>query len=355
MNCSGEIKNLKFGEGFLLSAIRVLFSPFFKQFYITLLLVLCGRVLALGISYYTISNGDWNSPAVWSTNSVTGCTCTPSNQINGFNVVIRHTINVNDDIYIKSGYTLTINVNSGLSGAFNIFVENGELNSNGTIVHESMNISTNGIVILYGPITAAGNFRSDGVGIFNAEVTVNNANIENGPGAIMLFAPDCKINLLNGNLKNTGTIDFDSACIEMNDGNFENLTDGIISGTGSINVGSGNVINNGTWSSGVDWCTTGSGTGMPTVQKCVSSNCTASILPIELVFFKGTLLNDKVELTWQTVSESNNEYFTIERRVRARADGMPTRWEEIERVSGAGNSNTLRNYSLVDELSTLSS
>jgi hypothetical protein len=69
-------------------------------------------------------------------------------------------------------------------------------------------------------------------------------------------------------------------------------------------------------------------------------------LPIELVSFEAGCKNGSAILTWATATESNNQYFTIERTT-----DMVT-WTEAARVEGAGNSNHLLNYSAVDEFST---
>lgn len=69
-----------------------------------------------------------------------------------------------------------------------------------------------------------------------------------------------------------------------------------------------------------------------------------SSLPIELVYFSAELFEDhKAMLRWQTASEINNDYFTVERS----RDGQD--WEELEKVQGAGNSTTLSSYSAIDK------
>ena len=70
-----------------------------------------------------------------------------------------------------------------------------------------------------------------------------------------------------------------------------------------------------------------------------------SALPITLASFKATLLNDiekRVIIDWSTHSESNNDYFTIYKSY----DGYV--WFELSKVQGAGNSNTILNYSTID-------
>ena len=66
-------------------------------------------------------------------------------------------------------------------------------------------------------------------------------------------------------------------------------------------------------------------------------------LPIELINFDVSPLNKKrVQLNWQTVSERNNDFFTVERSPDA------VNWESLNNVLGAGSSSMLLSYSLVD-------
>lgn len=69
----------------------------------------------------------------------------------------------------------------------------------------------------------------------------------------------------------------------------------------------------------------------------------AIILPIELLEFKATLKNKIVEINWTTLTELNNDFFTIERS----ADGIL--FKSIHVLNGAGNSLSVINYSTIDE------
>lgn len=73
-----------------------------------------------------------------------------------------------------------------------------------------------------------------------------------------------------------------------------------------------------------------------------SINVITSPLPIELLTFEATPNNNQVDLNWITASESNNDYFTIEKT----KDGFTI--ETLLHVEGVGNSNTNINYSAVD-------
>ena len=65
-------------------------------------------------------------------------------------------------------------------------------------------------------------------------------------------------------------------------------------------------------------------------------------LPIELLHFDANLVGSKVLLDWQTASEINNDYFTVEKT----KDNLE--WKEVSVVKGAGNSTSLLNYHSID-------
>lgn len=66
-------------------------------------------------------------------------------------------------------------------------------------------------------------------------------------------------------------------------------------------------------------------------------------LPIELINFSANICNQNVCLDWVTASETNNDFFSIERT----GDGIS--FETIGTVNGAGNSTTPQSYSALDE------
>lgn len=70
---------------------------------------------------------------------------------------------------------------------------------------------------------------------------------------------------------------------------------------------------------------------------------TSHPLPIELLFFNAKLNNDKkVDLTWATATETNNDYFTIEKT----KDGYT--FETVAVISGAGTSTSKISYLSLD-------
>lgn len=71
-------------------------------------------------------------------------------------------------------------------------------------------------------------------------------------------------------------------------------------------------------------------------------NCNWSPLPIELLAFHAIEWNQGVRFMWTTASETNNDYFSIERSPDAKD------WTTVLRVNGAGNSSSPLDYSGVD-------
>ncbi|MDP2387343.1 MAG: T9SS type A sorting domain-containing protein [Bacteroidota bacterium] len=67
------------------------------------------------------------------------------------------------------------------------------------------------------------------------------------------------------------------------------------------------------------------------------------ILPIELISFKGNCEGNNILLSWTTATETNNNFFTIEK------SGDAINWETVGTISGAGSSTVYRNYSYLDD------
>ncbi|MCH8904756.1 MAG: T9SS type A sorting domain-containing protein, partial [Bacteroidetes bacterium] len=70
----------------------------------------------------------------------------------------------------------------------------------------------------------------------------------------------------------------------------------------------------------------------------------STALPIQLVYFAASIIGDNyTEISWTTVSELNNDYFTLER-----SDDLND-FYEVTQVMGSGNSIFAQEYSTVDE------
>ena len=69
---------------------------------------------------------------------------------------------------------------------------------------------------------------------------------------------------------------------------------------------------------------------------------TTTPLPIELLAFQVQLIDDEVQINWSTASETNNDFFTIQRS----SDGKE--FVDIMQLPGAGNSSEVIHYDTLD-------
>jgi len=80
----------------------------------------------------------------------------------------------------------------------------------------------------------------------------------------------------------------------------------------------------------------------PGCNSVVQVEAACLLLPVELVYFKGSKDDGGVLLNWRTASEKNNAYFQIEHS----NDGI--HFQSLGRIDGAGNSAAIRNYAFRD-------
>ena len=71
------------------------------------------------------------------------------------------------------------------------------------------------------------------------------------------------------------------------------------------------------------------------------ANC-LTVLPIELLTFTANCKGNAILLKWSTATETNNDFFSIEKSIDA------INYELLGKVNGAGNSSQTLNYSFVD-------
>ncbi|HRN72417.1 MAG TPA: T9SS type A sorting domain-containing protein [Ginsengibacter sp.] len=67
------------------------------------------------------------------------------------------------------------------------------------------------------------------------------------------------------------------------------------------------------------------------------------VVPVKLTDFRGVIQDDKGVLSWKTSSEQNSAYFEVQK-----SSNGSTGFTSIGRVNAAGNSSTVRDYSLTD-------
>lgn len=70
--------------------------------------------------------------------------------------------------------------------------------------------------------------------------------------------------------------------------------------------------------------------------------CTVWVTPVTLTSFDHSIVNNSVKLNWQTTSESNSDYFELQRS----SDGI--HFTAIANIKAAGYSSTTKNYTFTD-------
>ncbi|MFY0672677.1 MAG: T9SS type A sorting domain-containing protein [Bacteroidia bacterium] len=65
-------------------------------------------------------------------------------------------------------------------------------------------------------------------------------------------------------------------------------------------------------------------------------------LPVEFTYFDAKSMGDKIELTWGTATETNNDFFEVQRS----QDGV--NWDALEEVNGAGTTLEAQDYTTYD-------
>ncbi len=122
------------------------------------------------------------------------------------------------------------------------------------------------------------------------------------------------------------------ACSGLNQGQWTNFTMALpVSANGNANVRIG-------WNWSQDNV---SGTDPSFAVDDIQLSYT-TVLPVELINFGGEVVGGNTQLYWQTATELNNDFFTVERS----RNGV--RFHEVTRVAGAGTSHATLNYSVLD-------
>ncbi len=222
--------------------------------------------------------------------------------------------------------------------------------------------SQGGTLNVYGNFTVNGNFSAGNNLIINIYhggsltitgnlTTVNNLTL-NVSGSLVVNGSTTSNNGADITVNNTGTADLGNVTFN-NNGTLQvdgSVTAGAISFAqgGTISVPSGGYLEatSATFTGGGTFTNNGT-INIPANSITVNGTVTTpsgggSNLPIRLTNFIASSTENTVKITWQTASEENNDYFTLERS----ADGV--NYEIIGTVKGAGNSCVNLNYSYTD-------
>lgn len=218
--------------------------------------------------------------------------------------------------------------------------------------------------------TVSGNIivKSNSTYILNGNISVLTGSIEVEEGSTIIINGDISdiqgSLTINGNMTLTGSLTAEgklevkgSGTTTLNGGSFESTGDGVVIESGStlsltngssIDIPNGNSIeNSGTISAddsgnSISGNVTGSGSVDSDLGDC-SSGCSDGTLPIELLHWAGKSVNNAVELTWSSATETNNDYYLVERSLDGGAQ-----YEVVANVEGAGTSSETLHYKLID-------
>jgi len=321
---------------------------FLRNVAFTFLVVLSGYS-AFAQNYTTLASGAWTTPANWSNTSGWG-NATP-NLAGGH---VSGTATVNHNMVVTGNYALasaTLLINAGRSvtvtgdfsvgggGTVNVY-GTLEINGNATL-SSNLRIFPGGQVIVRGSlIVNDANYLTVGTAVAPppyADLIVYQNIVSNSSGDITVNR-NGRVGVF-GNVTGTGG----GTVFTVNNG-------GQVYIYGNINFSGGNsqIVNNNTTSPYglyVNGTITNSGGGSGTTGNnadqatMVSTNPTfgnwvrnipGSPMPVELVYFKGELVNESVQLTWATASELNFHKFVIEHSINGQS------FQAVGEVIGSG-------------------
>lgn len=198
-----------------------------------------------------------------------------------------------------------------------------------------------------GLITFTGNVivdlaNSKTITISNNVTITGNFPISGGPGSLLSVTGNSTLHVTGdlGDAANNGVQYSVPAAGDkiIVDGTLYGKNNNAFTGSGSISGGTLDVKN-------------GSTCGTPCPVAGGFANCTSAdafcvtygVLPIELLFFKGSKGLNKISLSWATASELNFDYFDLEKS----SDGKS--FQSIAKVNGHGSTNIRHDYSFNDE------
>ena len=297
-------------------------------------------------TYNTLTNGSWNNTTnVWSTDGVTPCGCTPGATSAGNDIVINHTIDLSYNLLFNGGSIFTVNGAGSITNNKNITVNTASIEFYGTGSINKLDTEIGATVNFHpGSVLNAGTITlNDGVTTLNGAILYT-GSVNIAASGVLNLTNSSRLHMVTGNFTVTGilNIGFDS-CLSSN-GNISIDASGSIFGSGAISSGGG-LNNTGFVDVTIAWCANGGDSGMPSPENCAAADgiCGAIPLPVELLYFEGTAVdNDYASLVWVTASERNNYYFSVLKSVNGKD------WREFDRIDGAGNSQQEISYSTND-------
>lgn len=321
-----------------------------QLFTAAVLLVLFTARHSISQTYTTLTDGNWsNVTNVWSLDGVTPCGCMPPNPTAGVDIYIDHNLNLGMDLDITGGSHVDLEpyTSSIIGGGSTITVDNSTFIINSDLDVQGLQILTGATVNVYGYVSIQTNNSMDIYGTLNVlgGYFEANSSINVQASGAMILTNYSKI-VSNASFSNEGYIFICGVCCVEISGSVTNETTGTIEGTGGWNTTSGTTKNFGYWDPAMLWCSAGNDVGMPSAETCPETEtlCNAIILSVTFGSFDVTLDHERALLSWTTVTESNNDYFALERA----KDNFT--FEQVGIVDGAGTTDIEQSYSFLDQL-----
>mgnify|MGYP006277519301 CR=1 FL=1 len=334
-------------------------------------------------NYYTTQDGNWQTKGIWLNNNDPG-----TGWINWKTdtIFINHNVTFNQSLGVE--FVVIVSSSGSITGNSDFTISNnGELKTNGGFNINNLTVQNAGEAILNGNTTINNNLNQTGNNSSitnNGNMTVNgNTNLQNqsyftNNDTITLngtflnntttvtntgtwnsnndltsswhgtFNNSGEIVITNGKFTNNGQFNNEvSGYLEIS-GDFYNHWDVVIENNGNILIGgsySSNSLINGNGSicslDGTTDPTGGDHSSLAsTITICSATDQTP--FPVEFVEFEATKTDGHIALSWTTASESNNDYFTIERAIGN------NEFISIATIEGAGNSNKTMHYNYTD-------
>lgn len=240
--------------------------------------------------------------------------------------ITNSNFNAGGEVRVNSGASSIDNstINAGTSNtapAFGIMAF--DFNGGGSLT------ATNG-----SQINVIGDWRNNEINIDASNVSIS-GNFDNAGAEI--------VEVLNGGTLSIGG-DFDNS----DGGNVDSSSGGVITVSGNFNnTGGGNLNTNGGvvvvggGFTGAD--PTGDGADCDSAMGgCCGDAVLCGTLPVSLLSFDAKYINENAVLTWQTLSEEDNDFFTVLKSL----DGI--NFFEIGTLKGKGTTSEISDYQFVD-------
>jgi hypothetical protein len=282
-----------------------------------LLLIIGASSSSAQVNFTGNTSNQWSVASNWSTGTVPSGTATDVTVatdviISGGSYTIGNIaqINNNTDLQVASGASLTV----GSSALYS---------PPGATTKKSITFANAGL------LTVAGTLHIYG------DLIVSNTLTFNITGTVIVYGDIVMNNGGDITVSGAGTLEVRGGITGGNNSKLTTAGSGTIAVTGAISFGGGNSSISGPPGS----ISAGGGC---TCTGCAGSVC-GSTLPVELTFFNATINGNEIALKWQTASEKNFDYFSIER-----ADDKMV-FGEVAQVKGAGNSVVPQDYLFIDQ------